>query len=690
MLTFSRVTFRLLLFLAALGFHLVLSQPSMAITSAGAVAGPAAQVEVLPGNNMFVLVDVPIPLGARVIDAAGQPVPEVLVTFRITSGPGVLAELEALTNTQGEAMTSIMVPTVLVPTCITVSVADLEPMLAVVTGVPEENLHLIEVSGNNQEASPGQVLEEPFVVRVESEFESSGLACVADNGSLVARTPPGASLNQGGGQPQRVPVVGVQVTAEIIQGKAAFVVEAAQLPVPDRTQVVTDAQGEARFFLRIEKQARDRVVVKVATADIPQVEPVQFVTLIGFPFPRGIAVEADGSLVVVDISLQAILRVDPLTGQRTIVSSREVGSGPPFGLLFGIAVEADGSLVVVYTGSSLDIVSAVVRVDPRTGDRTVVSGGNQNIGSGPFSLAPTGIAVEANGDLVLVDDFNKAVMRIDPTTGARRIISRANTMGSGPSLERPFGIAVGPDGSLTVLDNGRRALVQVDPRSGDRTILSGDGVGEDLAFENPNALTVEADGSLLVADDGRTTATEKGRKRVVRVDRANGARTLVSGDGVAAEVIGNGPAFLVLTAIAAAPDGAIIVGDTGRGAIMQVAPISGDRAIISEARFGSGPPFASPWRLAIEPDGSLIVIDDIFDAVMRVDPTTGDRLIVSDEAGTGSGPPFVNPIAIEVEADGMLVVADEGADAVMRVDPHSGERFIVSGAVPPVARGRCC
>ncbi len=90
----------------------------------------------------------------------------------------------------------------------------------------------------------------------------------------------------------------------------------------------------------------------------------------GFQAPTGIAVEASGDLVVTDNALDAVLRVDPVTGDRTIVSDAGTGAGPAFGFPRAIAVEASGDLVV--TDPALD---AVVRVDPVTGDRVIVSEG---------------------------------------------------------------------------------------------------------------------------------------------------------------------------------------------------------------------------------------------------------------------------------------------------------------------------
>lgn len=54
----------------------------------------------------------------------------------------------------------------------------------------------------------------------------------------------------------------------------------------------------------------------------------------------------------------------------TIISDARTGSGPPFVDLQDIALEPDGNLVVVDA-----LLAAVLRVNPLTGDRTLVSRG---------------------------------------------------------------------------------------------------------------------------------------------------------------------------------------------------------------------------------------------------------------------------------------------------------------------------
>jgi len=81
----------------------------------------------------------------------------------------------------------------------------------------------------------------------------------------------------------------------------------------------------------------------------------------------GVAVEADGSIVLLNSWENAIFRIDPATGALHTVSSGTVGSGLPLARAQELAVESDGSLLVtVAPGGQL----AVLRVHPSSGDRT--------------------------------------------------------------------------------------------------------------------------------------------------------------------------------------------------------------------------------------------------------------------------------------------------------------------------------
>jgi len=300
------------------------------------------------------------------------------------------------------------------------------------------------------------------------------------------------------------------------------------------------------------------------------------------------------------------------------------------------------------------------------GDRTPVNGG-------PAFEAPLGIAVEADGNLVVVDIDLKRVLRVNPVNGTRSIVSDAGR-GSGPCFETVWDIAVEDDGSLMVVDSGLHALnavLRVDPVSGDRSIVSGGGTGSGTPFgQGPIAIAVEAGGSLVVLDQDL--------EAVVRVNPASGARSVLSGSGR-----GSGPAFSAPTGIAVEADGGLVIVDNGLEAVLRVDPVSGDRVIVSDSGTGSGPSFKVPWDIAVEADGQLVVADRMLKAVLRVDPANGNRSILSD-ADTGSGPDLGGrdgrPNGIAVEADGTLVVTVAGFEAVLRIDPLTGDRTVLSNS----------
>jgi streptogramin lyase len=206
--------------------------------------------------------------------------------------------------------------------------------------------------------------------------------------------------------------------------------------------------------------------------------------------PAAIAVEATGALVVVDAGLRAVVRVDPHTGDRKIVSCRAIdaqrnclgtpmGQGPPLLIPLAIAIGAGGEIWVADAQRH-----AVLRVDPHTGERKTVSGCLEvdeidprgecvggSIGHDPPIDFPRAMSVEATGTLMVVDGEIDAVVRVDPSTGEREIVSDAS-IGRGLPLPFPVAIAVEASGSLVVIDEKIDAVVRVDADTGNRVIVS--------------------------------------------------------------------------------------------------------------------------------------------------------------------------------------------------------------------------
>ncbi len=189
-----------------------------------------------------------------------------------------------------------------------------------------------------------------------------------------------------------------------------------------------------------------------------------------------LAVELNtGDIVVTDTSDDTLWHADPTTGTKTLVSVGGLGSQ--------VAMALDGRIYAIDGGTD-----EVVRIDPASGDQTVVVGG--------FNLA-SDLAVAPGGDVVVVDRDDKKLLRVDPDAGSVSLIRDF-----AGDLVEPRGVAVEDDGDIIMV--GRHGVAEVvwriDPISGD---------DEQIAFEvlcNIGCITllvdvaIAPDGGILVLD----------------------------------------------------------------------------------------------------------------------------------------------------------------------------------------------
>ncbi|RIL00122.1 MAG: hypothetical protein DCC71_19100 [Proteobacteria bacterium] len=331
-----------------------------------------------------------------------------------------------------------------------------------------------------------------------------------------------------------------------------------------------------------------------------------------------------GALFVASFAGDEVGQLDGASGDRWVASSRLRGSGPALDGTEGLAREADGGVLVANPfGRNL------LRVDPASGDRTLVSGCADAAcasaaGAGAAFLAPRFVALAADGDPLVADRSTPgtyAVVRVDRASGDRSVVSGcadatcAQTIGAGPAIGRLLGIAVGAGDAIFVADD--LAVFRIDPLSGDRTRVSGcldeacaGAVGTGPSFGRPADVAVDGDGALLVTY--RVEGVPFGALR--RVDPASGDRTLVSGcEDAACNVLrGAGPAFVDLFGVAIAPGGGVLVTDGELDAVLRVDRASGDRTLVSGCAdavcsfaAGDGPRLAEPLDVVAVPEADF-------------------------------------------------------------------------------------
>jgi sugar lactone lactonase YvrE len=185
-----------------------------------------------------------------------------------------------------------------------------------------------------------------------------------------------------------------------------------------------------------------------------------------FSWPHGVAMDAAGNLLVADAGNHRIRRVAPDGAVTTVAGSGIQGfaDGPAATAQFssptGVAVDAAGAIWVADNGNNRvrKVIGGVV---------TTVAGGPWGWADGPGDTAalrgPVFVAAGAAGEIVVTDQWNNAVRAIAPdgavrTLGGGPAPGGADGLGPFARFRSPSGVAVAADGTILVSDHANNAV----------------------------------------------------------------------------------------------------------------------------------------------------------------------------------------------------------------------------------------
>lgn len=365
-----------------------------------------------------------------------------------------------------------------------------------------------------------------------------------------------------------------------------------------------------------------------------------------------------------------IVAIDLVSGDRSLLTGPSRGGGPEL---------PEPSQLVVDAFARIDVLDlaldAPVRVEPSSGDRARLAG--TTVGSGIALSRPVSLMPTITGALV-ADEGLRALVEVDDASGARRLFSGLG-VGSGPELVRPVRIVAGslfiPAQFAFVADAGLEAIVAVSSQ-GARSVFSGPLVGAGPALLGPrDVLPFLEDRSaspepviafFLVAD-----CPLLGPGQLLVVGGATGDRSAFgAGD----------PALLrpvALERLPLATDVAVL--DEAQDAIVVLHLASGARSILSAP--GQGPAFdpRAPKDLFLDLNAQRLLVADAGKGhVLAVSLATGERTVLSGGAG-GAGPRLVAPAGIGAGPP-PLVSGSSGSTALLLtrvVDAARGAVFVL-------------
>lgn len=171
-------------------------------------------------------------------------------------------------------------------------------------------------------------------------------------------------------------------------------------------------------------------------------------------FPEYVDVDASGNIFVLTLNggtgvPNLLFQVDPSNGNRTIISDYSNNAQGPSGTNpGGLAIDGSGN-ILANEREIEDMIgdSALLRIDPATGIRTILSDftdSNQGPAGNNFL---NGVTLENNGNILVVDGngiTNGTLFRVDPTTGDRTVVSDFQDSNQGTLGDEPRDAAVVP------------------------------------------------------------------------------------------------------------------------------------------------------------------------------------------------------------------------------------------------------
>ena len=236
--------------------------------------------------------------------------------------------------------------------------------------------------------------------------------------------------------------------------------------------------------------------------------------------PTGMSFDSFGNVYIAERG--HIRRVDGLTKQ---ISTVVEGSGLSLSLEDGTDYPYDVKLDAAGNLYWSDTAAHIVRKrDGITGVITTVAGRGSSGYSGDGGLAteaelslPTGLALDVDGNIYVVDSGNHTLRRVDRITGVITTLAGTGTPGfsgdggSAPAarLNAPVGIAIDRSGNFYVSEMRNHRIRRIDVSSGSIESVAGTGIagynGDGLSaaqanLKMPGLMTFDNAGNLIFAD----------------------------------------------------------------------------------------------------------------------------------------------------------------------------------------------
>ena len=315
-----------------------------------------------------------------------------------------------------------------------------------------------------------------------------------------------------------------------------------------------------------------------------------------------------------------------------------------------------------------------------------VLGSADGTGAASRFSSPSGVVVDASGNLYVADTGNSTIRKVTPAgvvttiAGAAGITGIADGTGAGAQFKYPQGIAVDASGNLYVADTGNNTIRKVTPAGVVTTIAgtagitgSANGTGPAAQFNSPLGVAVDASGNVFVADSFNYIIREITPAGVVTTPVGQVGNPFYYQAGQ-----GNNAIIDTVASMAFDGSGNLYLAEPGAWTIEKMTPtfyvstFAGSNPVtpgvpVAGSEDGTGvdnTTFGASYGIAIDGSGNVYVADTGNNLIRKITPAVvvttlaGNAGVAGSADGTGAAALFNHPWGVAVDGSGNVYVTD--------------------------------
>ncbi|MEN7529141.1 NHL repeat-containing protein [Cupriavidus sp. DL-D2] len=316
---------------------------------------------------------------------------------------------------------------------------------------------------------------------------------------------------------------------------------------------------------------------------------------------------------------------------------------------------------------------------------TLASGGTNGYvdatGSAARFSQPAGMAVDALGNVYVADNANHRIRKITAagvvTTIAGSTQGSVDATGTAAQFRFPSGMAIDAAGNLYVADQLNHQIRKIDTTyvvttfAGSTTFGAADGTGAAAGFREPFAICIDTAGNLFVADSANN---------MIRKITSAGVVTTVAGSTLngSADGTGNAASFYTPSGIAVDGAGNLYVADMNNHMIRKITPagvvttLAGSTTSGRADGTGTAAQFSYPQGIAVDSDNNVYVAEKGNNTIRKITPagvvtTIAGGALSGNIDGEGPTATFWAPWSLAIDSARNLYAAELGNNAIRKI-----------------------